>query len=73
MKFVWTTFLLVLLLVSALDAKKRKGRKGGKGRKLSKAAECNPTEGKPRRRIINGNSAERYASSLLGLSSEYFG
>ncbi|KAL9972418.1 hypothetical protein ACROYT_G018717 [Oculina patagonica] len=44
MKFVWTTFLLILLLVSALDARKRKGRKGGKGRKLSKAAECNPTQ-----------------------------
>ncbi|KAL9972430.1 hypothetical protein ACROYT_G018729 [Oculina patagonica] len=43
MKFAWTTFLLVLLLVSALDARKRNGRKGGKGRKLSKAAECNPT------------------------------
>ncbi|KAL9972300.1 hypothetical protein ACROYT_G018584 [Oculina patagonica] len=46
MKFAWTTFLLVLLLVSTLDAaRKRKGRKRRKGNERPhKAAQCLPTQ-----------------------------
>jgi len=56
MKFSWTTFLLVLLLVAEMDAKRRKVGKGGKGRKEPlKAAKCNPNDGKLRKRITPRN------------------